>query len=455
MKKIIEGGLVTAMLIAVGCGSGSPSGTATGGSGGGSGGAAGSGSGGSAGGVSGKGGAGVAGAGGAAGGVAGAGGAGAVAGAGGAGGAGAVAGAGGAGGGVAGAGGATGGAGGGSAGAGGGGGTLNIPPALVVPLGATLAVQYRGTGVQIYTCTPSGAGGAGADAGAITYSWVFKAPNATLLDATGAQVGTHGAGPEWTSSDGSVVNGVKAQQVNAPVTTAIPWLLLRASSTTGTGVFKDVTYVQRLNTTGGVAPASGCNSTTSGMDTSVAYTADYYFYKGGGASAWLTPPSGVPTAIAAPTGTTLAIHDKGIGTQVYTCTAGTGGAGGSSDAGTTMYTWVLKGPDAVLYDATYTQVGTHGTGPEWTSTDGSVVNGSKVAGFGGNAIDVAWLLLKASSTTGTGVFTNVTYVQRLNTAGGSAPGGCSASTVNTETAVAYSADYYFYTGTPTDGGTGG
>ena len=142
--------------------------------------------------------------------------------------------------------------------------------------------------MQIYTCTPSGgaggAAGSGADAGAITYSWVLKGPDAKLYDASGAQVGTHGIGPEWTSSDGSVVNGTKVEQVNAPAATpaAIPWLLLRASSTTGTGVFSNVTYVQRLNTTGGVAPATGCDASTSGTDTSVAYTADYYFYTGGG-----------------------------------------------------------------------------------------------------------------------------------------------------------------------------
>jgi len=95
-------------------------------------------------------------------------------------------------------------------------------------------------------------------------------------------------------------------------------------------------------------------------------------------------------------------------------------------------------------------------GPEWTSTDGSIVNGTKVAGSGGNTIDIPQLLLKASSTTGTGVFTNVTYIQRLNTAGGQAPAStCNSGTVGTMTSVLYSADYYFYTGTPTDGGTGG
>jgi hypothetical protein len=289
---------------------------------------------------------------------------------------------------------------------------------------------------------------------------VFKAPDAKLYDWTNTttQVGTHGAGPKWTyTADGSVVNGVKAQSVTE-ASTDIPWLLLRASSTTGTGgVFSNVTYVQRLNTSGGLAPAaSGCNSSTSGMDSAVSYTADYYFFTGGGAATWLSAPSGVPAAIAAPAGTTLAIHDKGIGSQIYTCTAGAGGAGGGGGGGTATYTWVLLKPDAILYDATYTNVGTHGMGPEWTSTDGSIVNGTKVAGSGGNTIDIPQLLLKASSTTGTGVFTNVTYIQRLNTAGGQAPAStCNSGTVGTMTSVLYSADYYFYTGTPTDGGTGG
>jgi hypothetical protein len=235
--------------------------------------------------------------------------------------------------------------------------------------------------------------------------------------------------------------------------------LLRASSTSGTGVFTDVTYVQRLNTSGGVAPTTACGASNVNTDTNVAYTADYYFFTGGGAATWLSAPSGVPAAIAAPAGTTLAIHDKGIGSQVYTCTASTTGAGGAGGAGgTTSYSWVLLKPDAILYDDTYTNVGTHGMGPEWTSTDGSVVNGSKVAGSNATnaATDIPWLLLKASSTTGTGVFTPVTYVQRLNTAGGQPPTtGCSSSTVNAMTSVLYSADYYFYTGTPTDGGTGG
>jgi hypothetical protein len=67
---------------------------------------------------------------------------------------------------------------------------------------------------------------------------------------------------------------------------------------------------------------------------------------------------------------------------------------------------------------------------------------------------VPWLLLQATSTSGSGVFTKVTYVQRLNTNGGKAPAtGCDATSVSTETRVPYSGDYYFYTATAADGGS--
>jgi len=175
-----------------------------------------------------------------------------------------------------------GGAGTGGAVIGGGGGAAwltpeSIPPALVAPTGATVKARAHAVGSQIYTCT----GSDGADAGAPTYAWVFKAPQARLYDSAGAQFGTHGAGPSWTSNDGSVANGMKVAGVDAPQAGAIQWLLLRMTSTTGVGEFSDVTFVQRLNTVGGVAPATGCDATTAGTDMPVGYSADYYFLTGG------------------------------------------------------------------------------------------------------------------------------------------------------------------------------
>ena len=187
--------------------------------------------------------------------------------------------------------------------------------------------------------------------------------------------------------------------------------------------------------------------------------ADYYFYTGGGAADWLTPPS-APSAIAVPSGATLAIDDHGVGTQIYTCTAsgGAGGAGGSgADAGATMYSWVLKGPDAVLSTRPSRRSGRTASVRFWSSSDGSVISGTKLAQASNTSASnaVALLLLKATSTGGAGVFANITYVQRLNTAGGVASGDCGASTVGTETSAAYSADYYFFTGGTGAGGAGG
>jgi hypothetical protein len=315
-----------------------------------------------------------------------------------------------------------------------------VPPALEPPAGATVKLHAHAVGAQIYTCAASGDASAdgGADGGATTYAWVLRAPDAKLYDAAGTQVGTHGAGPNWTWRDGSVAIGAKIAELPAPSDEAISWLLLRVTSTRGAGMLSDATYVQRLDTTGGKAPATGCDATTVGMETRSTYEADYYFFTGGGAGAWLVAPK-VPDAIAVPNDVTLVQHDRGIGVQIYACAA-------STDAtGRTTYAWTFKAPDAILYDMTFTPVASHGAGPSWTAQDGSVVEGREFARFDLPRGAIPWLLLKELSTSGAGVFADVAFVQRIDTAGGVAPSsGCDATTVNTETRVPYSADYYFY-----------
>jgi hypothetical protein len=340
---------------------------------------------------------------------------------------------------------------------------VTIPAALAVPTGATLKFKVHGKGTQVYTCTASTpAADGGTDAGATTYAWTLKAPDAKLYDESNTEVGSHFAGPTWMSKDGSDVVGARLAAVDSPLTDAIQWLLLKASSHMGSGIFADVTYVQRVNTTKGKAPATGCDATAVGTDTSVDYTADYYFYKGGAADGgvaadWPFTTVTVPAGIAVPSGAALKLKLHAIGAQVYTCTA-SGGADAGADGGATTYAWTLKQPDAKLYDDANVEAGTHGLGPNWTSKDGSVVNGTKLAAADSPLADaIQWLLLKAASHTGTGVFSDVTYVQRLNTTKGKAPAiGCDAAALNAETRVGYTADYYFYTGdSPADGGTGG
>lgn len=148
-----------------------------------------------------------------------------------------------------------------------------VPAAIQIPAGAKLARKLHATGAQVYTCA------APAPGGTATFAWTLKRPDATLFDADGAKAGAHGAGPIWTSTDGSAVVGQKLAQADAPIADAIPWLLLRAKSTSGVGVFAAVTYVQRLSTKGGKAPATGCDPKAVGTEMRVDYSADYYFFE--------------------------------------------------------------------------------------------------------------------------------------------------------------------------------
>jgi hypothetical protein len=139
-----------------------------------------------------------------------------------------------------------------------------IPAALAVPAGQCLALETFAQGVQIYTCA----------AGA----WVLRAPEADLSDRRGNYLGNHFLGPTWQANDGSKVKAARTAQLPA-VTGAqdIPWLLLAVVANEGHGRLDDVTFIQRLHTGGGVAPAGPC--TTEGAEVRVPYNAEYLFYR--------------------------------------------------------------------------------------------------------------------------------------------------------------------------------
>ena len=109
-------------------------------------------------------------------------------------------------------------------------------------------------------------------------AWVFVAPVATLFaDANyHGQVGIHYRGPTWEDNAGSIVKAGNALPCT-PDASAIPWLRLQAVFTSGPGIFGSVTYVQRVNTTGGLKPTAPGSFV--GESVEVPYTAEYYFYR--------------------------------------------------------------------------------------------------------------------------------------------------------------------------------
>lgn len=152
---------------------------------------------------------------------------------------------------------------------------VTVPDSLKVPAGNKLVLQTYAKGVQIYQLKRSTT-----DLNVLV--WVNIAPSATLYtkpDFTN-QVGTHYAGPSWQFTKGlfkdQKVVGTKLKgSVQDP--TAIPWLLLKAVDSLSSASNK-ITYIQRLCTTGGLAPAPPTAADEEGRIDSIPYTAAYLFY---------------------------------------------------------------------------------------------------------------------------------------------------------------------------------
>lgn len=147
-----------------------------------------------------------------------------------------------------------------------------VPAAVGVPAGHAFAMKTVGVGELTYECRVKAA-----EAGA--FEWTFVGPEARLLDAPGGRtVGRYYAGPTWEASDGSKVTG-KQVAVAPGSPDSIPLQLVKAEPMPGAGVLAGVTYVQRLNTKGGVAPAEPCAAANAGSRRQVAYEADYLFFR--------------------------------------------------------------------------------------------------------------------------------------------------------------------------------
>jgi Protein of unknown function (DUF3455) len=179
----------------------------------------------------------------------------------------------------------------------------STPSAITPPAGNSAFLLGHAAGTQGYICLPTGAG-------ASTVSWTVDAarPEATLfVDFPGREVVTHFLSPNsnpnefaseplpfgsptWQSSiDSSKVWGQKLASISAgsddscPHTGSIPCLLLQSAGSeagpSGGRYMTQTTFIQRLNTNGGSAPASGCSVLGDvSKQILVPYTADYYFF---------------------------------------------------------------------------------------------------------------------------------------------------------------------------------
>jgi hypothetical protein len=164
-----------------------------------------------------------------------------------------------------------------------------VPAAIQVPAGNKLFRVGHAIGTQNYVCLPSGSG----------VKFTLFTPQATLFEKH-KEIMTHYFSPNpseggtiratWQHSNdtsmvwGEVKPGNSSTDPAYVAPGAIPWLLVTVvgyqDGPGGGDKLAETTFIQRLNTSGGVAPSTGCSSSADvGKTAFVPYTTDYYFYK--------------------------------------------------------------------------------------------------------------------------------------------------------------------------------
>jgi len=175
----------------------------------------------------------------------------------------------------------------------------SVPDVVKVEDGNEVYLVGHATGTQNYVCLPSGSG--------VAYS--LFTPEATLFDDRGGQIITHffSINPfepggviraTWQSSlDTSTVWAKATGTANFndfPTFVrkgAIDWVRLDVKNIgpgamagpTGGDKLVKTTFIQRINTIGGLAPSTGCSTSEDiGRRAFIPYRADYVFYKATG-----------------------------------------------------------------------------------------------------------------------------------------------------------------------------
>jgi hypothetical protein len=146
----------------------------------------------------------------------------------------------------------------------------------------------------------------------------------------------------------------------------------------------------------------------------------------------------IPLSLEPPDGNVEALRAYGIGVQIYVSTPR------ADDP--TKFVWTFKAPEATLYNNGGHIIGIHylSTGPTWEAENGSKVVGARVAAVPSpDPTSIPWLLLKGVAHDWHGMFSDVTYIQRLYTVGGTAPSD-PPTAAGLTARVPYSATYVFF-----------
>ena len=147
-----------------------------------------------------------------------------------------------------------------------------LPALIQVATANTLVLETKASGTIEYQCSKE-------KDPLTTYKWSMVGPKAELSNEGGEKVGDYSGPPaRWGHKDGSFVTGSQVA-VSPNGSKNIPLQLVKADVSGGLGALTAISYIQRVKTQGGVAPAKKCSADNEGEKAEVDYKAEYWFWK--------------------------------------------------------------------------------------------------------------------------------------------------------------------------------
>ena len=145
--------------------------------------------------------------------------------------------------------------------------SLGLFSRIKAPTEVDPVLELAGVGVQIFRCEQDKE----------SFHWIFRLPEAEVRDGRGQVVGRHGANYSFEHVDGSRLIGTIVGYDSAPNDDSLRWLLLRTQYY-GQGEFDRMTYVQRVETSGGMPP-DRCGAEQANQILRVPFSAKFIFYR--------------------------------------------------------------------------------------------------------------------------------------------------------------------------------
>jgi hypothetical protein len=152
-----------------------------------------------------------------------------------------------------------------------------MPPKGYAPL---LTASAKGEGVYVSQARPDDPN---------KFEWVLKDSTAMLTDQTGIKlnhgfagrgdvIGKHYDARIWEIEDGSRVVAEIIESAKTSKQDGLPWLLFKVVQHDGKGLLDEVSFIQQLDTQGGLPPQEEATKVNAGKEVRVPYVATYVFY---------------------------------------------------------------------------------------------------------------------------------------------------------------------------------